>query len=1150
MVGQRKDKPRFAGWIEQLEDRRLMSADPLLDLLPPVDQFAGDPPPVEQTSTTPPPVDQHVLGTPDFWIDPSDDTDLDAYFGQIDQMITQAHNLTGWFNVQNNYGFTGRGQTVAVIDSGIAWDHFALGGGLGANYRVVGGWDFTESDGNPYDDGPSGSHGSHVSGIIGNNSSSSSGVAPGVDFVGLRVFDDAGQGFFSWIENALQWVHDNRNSFANPITAVNLSLGVSGYNSETIPAWANLEEEFAQLKADGIFIAVSAGNSYGSFNTPGLSYPAASQYVVPVMSVNNAGAMSSFSQRLTRAIAAPGEGILSTVPDYNGNNNGVTDDFGTKSGTSMAAPYIAGASVLIRQAMQFVGMTNITQDTIYNHMMATADSFGDGSGNTYKRLNLARAIDSLMPADDYGSTAGAAYNMGSMSGPMSRGGKIGNKTDVDCFTFTAAASGKVTFSANCTMGMAPSWQVWGATALPSAAGTLAFNVVAGQSYTIGLSTSTCVGNYTLASTLDTSQAFTFTDWGSASYNEVNDLAVAGEKWYRVQATRSGTITAVGAFNAAAGSVNVALYNSNLQLIVNGTTAGGQARVDVAATNGNYYFLKVTGSNADVDFKVANLVSQSAGTVTVAATSGADEVIFSTGAFHWLSVNGVSYGFALGAANRINFDGGGGADTMYIYGSSGAEAYTLRQGSATLVSSALTMTAANVESQFVSCNGGGDTMDVADSIGDDVFHVGAGAATLFFANGEVTRTWGFSFSVMNSTAGNDRVDLYDTLVGNETVNLWAGRALLTGNGYFSNDVRGFDVVAAHASGGNDRVNFYDSAGADTFAGWSDHATMSCPGFVSQADGFDQMSAASSSGGADVANLYDSAGNDNLQLYARSATFTYAGGVSSATTGFAQVLATSAAGYDFVDLYDTAANDTISLWSDRSLLVGGGCTNDVRGFDLVTARYQAGGADVVTLYDSVGDDYLQMNPRYAKFEYASGATTIALGFNQALAVSSGGFDGADLFDSRGNDVATLWSDRAIMTGANFANEVRGFDVVWVLAWYGGTDQATFYDSTGDDAFSATPDRATMSGLGFSNVADKFEQTLAIANAGGFDTATLFDSAANDTVLAELSDMAIRGAGFDNLARGFDEVNARLINGGQNKLTLRVHDYIFNTYGSYVV
>src|SRR5262249_3270568 len=158
------------------------------------------------------------------------------------------------------YGFNGAGQTVAVIDSGIAWDHPNLGNGFGAGARVVGGWDFTEeNDANPYDDGPAGSHGTHVAGVVGAtpNAQGDGGGGRGVDLVALRVFNDQGAGYFSWVEKALQWVHTNRNSFANPITAVNLSLGTA-WNAATAPNWATLEDEFAQLKADGIFISVSA----------------------------------------------------------------------------------------------------------------------------------------------------------------------------------------------------------------------------------------------------------------------------------------------------------------------------------------------------------------------------------------------------------------------------------------------------------------------------------------------------------------------------------------------------------------------------------------------------------------------------------------------------------------------------------------------------------------------------------------------------------------------------------------------------------------------------------------------------------------------------------------------------------------------------
>lgn len=106
--------------------------------------------------------------------------------------------------IADQYGFDGAGQTVAVIDSGIAWDHYALGGGFGEGHRVVGGWDFAENDANPYDDGPVGFHGTHVAGIIGSSDDQYRGVSSGVDLVGLRVFGDNGESNLEWVEAALQ----------------------------------------------------------------------------------------------------------------------------------------------------------------------------------------------------------------------------------------------------------------------------------------------------------------------------------------------------------------------------------------------------------------------------------------------------------------------------------------------------------------------------------------------------------------------------------------------------------------------------------------------------------------------------------------------------------------------------------------------------------------------------------------------------------------------------------------------------------------------------------------------------------------------------------------------------------------------------------
>ena len=312
------------------------------------------------------------------------------------------------------YGFDGTGQTVAVIDSGIAFDHLALGGGFGEDYRVVGGYDFAENDDNPFDDGPAGFHGTHVAGIIGSSDSEYSGVAPGVDLVGLRVFDDAGRGELEWVEQALQWVHDNKDSFENPITTVNLSIGAN-WNADTVPDFAILEDEFAQLEADGLFISVAAGNGFLNFGETGLSYPAVSEHVVPVASHDAEGNLSDFSQRDSRVLVAPGENLRSTVPDHLF-VGGRTDQFLASSGTSQAAPYVAGASAILRQANEFVGTENINQELLYQQFLDTADQIFDSvTGQYFDRLNLEAALESVVN-DRHSDSIETATDIGTVTG--------------------------------------------------------------------------------------------------------------------------------------------------------------------------------------------------------------------------------------------------------------------------------------------------------------------------------------------------------------------------------------------------------------------------------------------------------------------------------------------------------------------------------------------------------------------------------------------------------------------------------------------------------------------------------------------------------------------------------------------------------------
>src|SRR5688500_8945188 len=178
-------------------------------------------------------------------------------FSQYAQLINQELAVT------NSPNITGKGQTIAIIDTGINYNLAELGAGFGPGFKVVGGHDFASNDDDPRDEA---GHGTAVAWCAAGNAFTSGGlthqgIAPEANLVALRV----GDGSFPWenIQNALKWVIDHRVEFN--ITVVNMSLGAGNFSEVTL---SEVSAELKQLAQLGVLVAVSSGNDNAGHDPP------------------------------------------------------------------------------------------------------------------------------------------------------------------------------------------------------------------------------------------------------------------------------------------------------------------------------------------------------------------------------------------------------------------------------------------------------------------------------------------------------------------------------------------------------------------------------------------------------------------------------------------------------------------------------------------------------------------------------------------------------------------------------------------------------------------------------------------------------------------------------------------------------------------
>ncbi len=244
---------------------------------------------------------------------------------------------------------------IAILDTGIVEYHEDVNVAHHANFTDVGLYDVH-------------GHGTHVAGIAAATTNNGLGIA-GVDWhssiMSVKVLDDDGVGTWSWISEGIVYAADSG------ADVINLSLG--GYRTSEA-----MEKACDYAYENGVVVVAAAGNL-----SWWVAYPAAYDSVVAVGALNADDSRADFSGIGSELeLMAPGVHIWSTYPGA----------YKQLSGTSMAAPHVAGLAGLI------VSMTDTTPEQARAMMIQGADDLGTPGHNDeygHGRINI---YNTLKPA--------------------------------------------------------------------------------------------------------------------------------------------------------------------------------------------------------------------------------------------------------------------------------------------------------------------------------------------------------------------------------------------------------------------------------------------------------------------------------------------------------------------------------------------------------------------------------------------------------------------------------------------------------------------------------------------------------------------------------------------------------------------------------
>lgn len=276
--------------------------------------------------------------------------------GMDKQWYLKAQKLESvWGN--EDYGNTaGEGTVVAVIDTGVDYNHEDLQDNIWTNSAEVSGTTGADDDNNGYVDDVHGinlidpnetpmddhGHGTHVTGIIAmeNNNVGGVGIAYKSKIMPIKAGGSDGTFYSSDIAKGIEY------AYKNGADVINMSFGSSAHS-------ALIENALQDAFGSCVLVAAAGNESTPTADCPlgGRNmYPASYSYVIGVMAYDEANSFASFSNwdykpnaNAEYEVVAPGVSVYSTLP--NGR-------YASWNGTSMAAPMVSAEAAILRSSLK------------------------------------------------------------------------------------------------------------------------------------------------------------------------------------------------------------------------------------------------------------------------------------------------------------------------------------------------------------------------------------------------------------------------------------------------------------------------------------------------------------------------------------------------------------------------------------------------------------------------------------------------------------------------------------------------------------------------------------------------------------------------------------------------------------------------------